>query len=510
MPPPGARLKAEPPSEAPAPAPAPRRDPLDLADFSQGFWQPNGALAAAWQAQEDGAGAGGAPPGGAFDDAGRSGLRAVAVAGFGLVPAAAGGGAAGRDRGVGEERRGEPLGLGGGGGAAAAELERRKKRLARNRASARLRRQRKKTLVEAYEYEVTILEAAMRRLGSHRWGGGGAIAEPLGAFAARPCVAVPQDVESIAACGASGLAAAAALSCDKAPSVPSGDAVQQRWQSVLQGLVQQVDSMLAEVGAIALLPRLVAAQAKAEAEAEAGAAGGGPRQRSESADLRDEAFGALGAVDAERRELVMAQEGSARKHLTRLLLVRKALAAAAMTPKLTLRQVHSVMGHFQRILHAPQRRRFLHWCAFHEGHLLRLFAQEDRLRIGPAQRRRLHQTTRRISAQYPSGYAGLAMMPPTPKGPAAPITAKQRKNQPPIKDEAALQRDEPQMMLMDQDGEPVPVQVAVLRGAPLVFQFGEAIALQHAQEAGEKSPNVQAAAAEAAAVAAAAVPTSAT
>eukprot|EP00956_Cyclotella_meneghiniana_P041701 scaffold236107_cov74-Cyclotella_meneghiniana.AAC.1 len=49
------------------------------------------------------------------------------------------------------------------------EEEKRKKRLARNRASARLRRLKKKNLVDSYEGEVGILEAALNKLRSHRW-----------------------------------------------------------------------------------------------------------------------------------------------------------------------------------------------------------------------------------------------------------------------------------------------------------------------------------------------------
>lgn len=49
------------------------------------------------------------------------------------------------------------------------EEEKRKKRLARNRASARLRRLKKKNLVDSYEGEVSILEAALTKLRSHRW-----------------------------------------------------------------------------------------------------------------------------------------------------------------------------------------------------------------------------------------------------------------------------------------------------------------------------------------------------
>mmetsp|Transcript_27056 Transcript_27056/g.55232 ORF Transcript_27056/g.55232 Transcript_27056/m.55232 type:complete len:550 (+) Transcript_27056:122-1771(+) len=50
------------------------------------------------------------------------------------------------------------------------EEEKRKKRLARNRASARLRRLKKKNLVDSYEGEVGILEAALSKLKAHRWG----------------------------------------------------------------------------------------------------------------------------------------------------------------------------------------------------------------------------------------------------------------------------------------------------------------------------------------------------
>ncbi|KAL3780483.1 hypothetical protein HJC23_012568 [Cyclotella cryptica] len=49
------------------------------------------------------------------------------------------------------------------------EEEKRKKRLARNRASARLRRLKKKNLVDSYEGEVGILEAALSKLRSHKW-----------------------------------------------------------------------------------------------------------------------------------------------------------------------------------------------------------------------------------------------------------------------------------------------------------------------------------------------------
>ncbi|KAL3780588.1 hypothetical protein ACHAW5_006406 [Stephanodiscus triporus] len=50
------------------------------------------------------------------------------------------------------------------------EEDKRKKRLARNRASARLRRLKKKNLVDSYEGEVGILETALSRLKSHKWG----------------------------------------------------------------------------------------------------------------------------------------------------------------------------------------------------------------------------------------------------------------------------------------------------------------------------------------------------
>lgn len=50
------------------------------------------------------------------------------------------------------------------------EDDKRKKRLARNRASARLRRLKKKNLVDSYEGEVGILESALLKLRSHRWG----------------------------------------------------------------------------------------------------------------------------------------------------------------------------------------------------------------------------------------------------------------------------------------------------------------------------------------------------
>jgi len=50
------------------------------------------------------------------------------------------------------------------------EEDKRKKRLARNRASARLRRLKKKNLVDSYEGEVGILESALSKLRSHRWG----------------------------------------------------------------------------------------------------------------------------------------------------------------------------------------------------------------------------------------------------------------------------------------------------------------------------------------------------
>lgn len=50
------------------------------------------------------------------------------------------------------------------------EEEKRKKRLARNRASARLRRLKKKNLVDSYEGEVGILETALSKLRTHRWG----------------------------------------------------------------------------------------------------------------------------------------------------------------------------------------------------------------------------------------------------------------------------------------------------------------------------------------------------
>lgn len=58
-------------------------------------------------------------------------------------------------------------------------------RLARNRAAARLRRQRKKNLVETYEAEVTALEANLKKLQSHEWGGdkeaeAGSVEEALG------------------------------------------------------------------------------------------------------------------------------------------------------------------------------------------------------------------------------------------------------------------------------------------------------------------------------------------
>ncbi|KAL7530244.1 hypothetical protein ACHAXR_003381 [Thalassiosira sp. AJA248-18] len=50
------------------------------------------------------------------------------------------------------------------------EEDKRKKRLARNRASARLRRLKKKNLVDSYEGEVGVLESALSKLRSHKWG----------------------------------------------------------------------------------------------------------------------------------------------------------------------------------------------------------------------------------------------------------------------------------------------------------------------------------------------------
>uniref|UniRef100_A0A7R9U576 BZIP domain-containing protein n=1 Tax=Pinguiococcus pyrenoidosus TaxID=172671 RepID=A0A7R9U576_9STRA len=520
-----------------APGAAGMVDPLEVGDFSKGYWGSNGALATAWGEQMKrthdnresigsrsnshsslSSGPRVKPEPSKYrsdldsDVLARGGLRAVAVPGFGSMPM---------------DKRGTADDAQLSAGSTAddyhrvheQENERRRRRLARNRASARLRRQRKKTLVEAYEQEVTVLESAMQRLKAHQWGGGGRLRasakDYLQAMKAKGSMegAVGLTVGSGGSYGGQhsvlSLSTALALACDKSPKTKDVREVAAEWRQILFRLVSFMDTMLNELGSVALLPKLLRAQEGSDPE------GLLSEMRSTDEPMYMELRALFDDLAQDARQRILEGEDGVRRQLTRLFLVRKAIIVAAVTPTLTLARMHEVMSHFERILHAPQRSRYLHWCEFHRGHIMRVLAQENWCFVTPASRRLLHVATRRIATQFPSGYAGLAMSPPTPPGPNAPITvskspdkeakgadAADRVKPDPLPNEDAFG---PQMMLMDAAGSPVPIQLAVLQGAPMTFQFEDAIALQFAgsNEGGsDKSPTIAEAAAAAAAAAA--------